>query len=189
VAKHRRCLLVAAGLAYYASAVAQSISIGSLGTSSGFFGLGPITIIDLSFPATGDGVLTSATFRWSAAPCPAAAKIKIFTRYGLPLIYGYQMVLDEERGPFDVLQTTQTVDLTPPIAVRKGDLIAVTGLSGCGGPLGNPSGVSFALNGDAGSFSCDIRFANSCPFATGYPAVQAVGGRPERVPRVVPFRK
>jgi hypothetical protein len=188
VAKHRRCLLVAAGLAYYASALAQSISVGSLGASSGFFGFGPITVIDRGFPATGDGVLTSAAFRWSAAPCPAAAKIKIFTQSSF--LYHHQMYLDAERGPFDVLQTTQTVDLTPPIAVRKGDLIAVTGLSGCGGPLGNPSGTSFVLNGDADGFSCDIRFANTCPpFTTGYPAVQAVGGRPERVPRVVPFRK
>ncbi len=188
MAKPRCCLLVAAGLAYYASAVAQSISIGSLGTSSGFFGPGPITVITLSFPATGDGVLTSAAFWWSAAPCPAAAKIKILTKY--EFLYDYQIYLDEERGPFDILQTTQTVDLTPPVAVRKGDLIGVTALSGCGGPLFNPTGVSFVLNGDAGGFACDIRFANTCPSVTaGYPAVRAVGGRPERAPRVVPFRK
>src|SRR5476651_2509793 len=51
-----------------AGAVAQSVSIGSLGTPSGSYGPGPITVIDFAFPASSDGNVTSATFQWSAAP-------------------------------------------------------------------------------------------------------------------------
>ena len=90
------------------------------------------------------GQVTSATFGWSAGPCPAAVKIKFFRPIplGNPLLY-FSFIA--ERGPFDVTQpvqtshaafppVTQTVALEPAVSVAPGDVIAITNLTQCGGP-------------------------------------------------------
>lgn len=162
--RRRQVFLVGAAVVMcYASAGAQHLSMGSLGTPTGFFGPGLVTVIDSSFPASGDGMVTSATFQWSAAPCPAAVKIKIFSF--LSFFYTEVWNLQGERGPFDVQLLTQTVALTPPVAVRRGDLIAITSLSSCGEPArgkGPEIGYSVVTQGDAPSFGCDVRFC-CCP--------------------------
>jgi len=123
------------------------------------------TIVQTEAPANIAGNVTSATFGWSATPCPAAAKIKFFR----PVAAGnptpaYNFLT--ERGPFDVnapASTTtitppalQTVVLDPPVALHAGDVIAITNLTTCGGPtyVGAPPGVlqpapsSFTVPGD-----------------------------------------
>lgn len=123
------------------------------------------TEVDLYSPANLIGQLTQATFGWSHGPCPAAVKIKFFRPAppnGNPFTF-FSFIA--ERGPFDVSQPTstppvviQTVTLDPPVSVLPGDLIAITNLTQCGGPLFNsqfqggippaPSS-SFAVPGDA----------------------------------------
>ncbi len=98
------------------------------------------TTLQLGLPASVAGDLTLATFGWSASPCPAAVKIKFFRPFNSGL--GYTFLT--ERGPFDVAQpmqysaryppVTQTVNLIPAVALLKGDVIAITNLTTCGGP-------------------------------------------------------
>ncbi len=127
------------------------------------------TRLELTFPANLDGRLFSASFGWSASPCPAAVKIKFFRSSvspfrSLPLLPSFDFVT--ERGPFDVTApvtntgiaslAVQTVALSPPVAVKAGDVIAITNLTGCGGPtyldrsgaMPLPPGGSFAVPGD-----------------------------------------
>jgi len=91
-----------------------------------------------------DGVVGNVTFGWSATNCRAAAKVKFFH----PSADGTSWSLSDERGPFDVDSplrlagsappTTppvlQTVRLQPPVHVLRGDAIAITNVTPCGGP-------------------------------------------------------
>ena len=91
-----------------------------------------------------EGDATTATFGWSASPCPAAVKIKFFRPQPPP--QPFQAVFDflEERGPFDVTApldppgsgiASQTVTLAPPVHLRAGDVIAIANLTSCGVPV------------------------------------------------------
>ena len=107
----------------------------------------PQTLTAISaFEANAGGFVTSATFGWSATGCPGAVKIKFFR----PLGFGnFHFVA--ERGPFDVTNplqpagtvppVTQTVALDPPVALRKGDVIAITNVTSCGGPTWSVFGI------------------------------------------------
>jgi hypothetical protein len=202
MAKRRCCLLVAIALTYSTGVAAQSLTIGSLGVPSGlFYGRTPLTVVDYAFPASRDGFLTSATFQWSATPCKAAVMIKLFYVYGF--IYNYELYLDGARGPFDVVQSTQTVALVPPLAVREGEFIAVTSLTDCGTPVRGTPGASFVLPGDAGQYPFACLAREGCTAGGDSPAIEAVGEpmtptltptntptpTPRRRPRVVPFRQ
>jgi len=104
------------------------------------------TMISELFEANTTGFVTSATFGWSTAPCPGAVKIKFFR----PLGSGYFNFVTE-RGPFDVTNlppsnllhptVVQNVALTPPVALQKGDVIAITNVTSCGGPTWSAYGV------------------------------------------------
>jgi hypothetical protein len=133
------------------AAAGQTITVGSLPpTPNTGFNPTPVTLtaVDLSFPATGTGDLTSATFSWSSAPCAGTVKVKFFRRSGDLLFFV------AERGPFDTNGTTQTVSLTPPVSVQAGDLIGVSRVASCGSPVGfqpgGPSGL-VAFSGDISS--------------------------------------
>ena len=68
------------------------------------------------------------------APCTGAVKIKFLSGISSnPLV----MHVVEERGPFDVLHSPQTVALVPPVAFTPGELVGITALSSCGQPLGS----------------------------------------------------
>jgi hypothetical protein len=134
------------------------LTVGSLGTATGTFGSG-ITVINLVSPAARDGLVTSATFEWSTAPCPASAKIKFYHLYQQFHVWTYAYL--GERGPFDVLQALQTVVLDPPFAVRAGDLVAIAGVTSCGGPVKGDAGVSILLSGD------NVSGASFGPFPPG----------------------
>ena len=130
-------LVGAAVLLVVRAALAQTVVVGGIpsGVAGTFPGAGPQTIVDLAHPANRDGDLTTASLLWSAnvpspASCTAAVKIKILRR-GLGT---FSVVA--ERGPFAVQPGYGTVALTPPIAVRAGDLLAVVQLldtATCGG--------------------------------------------------------
>jgi hypothetical protein len=148
-----RSLIIALVLTWAATSLGQPLTVGSLGTPTGNFGPGPLTVINLVSPAARDGIVTSATFEWSAAPCPAAAKIKFYHLHQQFHVWTY--VYLGERGPFDVRRTLQTVLLNPPFAVHAGDLVAVASVTSCGGPVKGDIGGSVLLSGDdvsGGSF-------------------------------------
>lgn len=87
----------------------------------------PFTVVDLNSPATTNGNIGAVTFYWNEA-CPAGAKVKFFRRSG------NTFTMTAERGPFSVGGNT-TVTLTPPVPVLEGDLIGITRLTECGGPV------------------------------------------------------
>ena len=169
--------VVVAMLASLTPALSQMISVGFGELDDGSVNpVGTETIVDTFAAANFDGQLTTAVFGWSASPCPAAAKLKIFRpssslvffHYPLPTSFAFVA----ERGPFDVTAplmnsqspyqpyATQTVALNPPLDVLAGDLIGITNLTACGGPtyqrrvpfeLGPPPGGSFTVSGDVTS--------------------------------------
>jgi hypothetical protein len=95
----------------------------------------PFTTVDFSHPATAAGALTTATVRWAQAPtagCTNAMKLKIIRP--VPNPFGSFFVV-AERGPFNVVNGFDTVDLSPAVSVDVGDYLAVVQLRGdpCGG--------------------------------------------------------
>lgn len=103
------------------------------------------TAVQLRPPVNLDGDAVSATFGWSASPCPAAVKIKFFRPQGRLIPFGPTLLnFLEERGPFDVTApadpppsgiATQTVPLSPPVHLIAGDLIAIANVTACGAPV------------------------------------------------------
>src|SRR6202035_3048881 len=105
-----------------------------------FPGAGAYTIIELGMPANRAGSVSTATLMWSAAPCTAAATIKFFRPEKLPLATTLHYLA--ERGPFDVSARMQSVALVPPVALLKGDLIAIAKHGTCGDALQGPPVVN-----------------------------------------------
>ena len=161
------------------------------------------TIVDWTGTANLDGTLTTATFGWSMSPCPAAAKIKLFRPQGSVGATFPDYLFIAERGPFNVDQplqvpsptvaapAIQTVSLDPPLATRRGDVIAITNLTTCGGPVYHslpgitgapPSPDSFAVPGDVSGTiaSSQARAMNRGVFVTATgpsPALGLLGNR------------
>src|SRR6266540_1715936 len=135
-----------------------------------FWSLRTMTYVDLSHPATADGDVNLATFIWSAAPCPAAARIKFFRQIATDS-FATTLTLLAERGPFDVGFVTQAVSLAPPVTLQKGDLIGITNLTNCGTPtFRSLGGVTAYIYGDAqgvgrltGQFVFHPAFAQASP--------------------------
>jgi hypothetical protein len=95
----------------------------------------PFTTVDFSHPATTDGLLTTATIRWTQAPaagCTAAMKLKLVRPTPSP--FGNLFVV-AERGPFDMVNGFNTVTLSPSIPMQVGDYLAIVQTRGdpCGG--------------------------------------------------------
>jgi len=153
------------------AAMAQEIFVGQGILFSGNVNpAGVETNVDLVYPANLTGTVSQATFGWSNSPCPAAVKIKFFrpTAPGNPQP-AFSFLA--ERGPFDVTEPVQTsnsnlpaviqrVTLDPPVALRPGDVIAITNLTSCGGPTFNgqlpgpvppQASASFPVPGDVTS--------------------------------------
>lgn len=117
-------------------AATSSFSMGQtlfLGTAGGG-GLpvpvtGVETFLQTGYAAGRDGSVNVAGFYWSKTPCPGAVKIKFFR----PL--NGQFLFVDQRGPFDATSTQQEVRLDPPVLVHAGDLVAITNVTTCGGPV------------------------------------------------------
>jgi len=126
------------------------------------------TDFNFSSPALLAGRVTQAAFGWSNGPCPAAAMIKFFRPTNGNPQSGFTFLT--ERGPFDVTQTErnpgpfyvppfqQGVALIPPVSLQPGDIIAITNLTSCGGPVFELSPLhppfpeySFSVPGDVHS--------------------------------------
>jgi hypothetical protein len=99
-----------------------------------------------------EGDATTATFGWSATPCPAAVKIKFFRPQSPPVQFAPVFNFLDERGPFDVTApldppgsgiASQTVALTPPVHLQAGDVIAIANVTSCGVPV--YSGTTFTV--------------------------------------------
>jgi hypothetical protein len=136
--------VLAAGWIAAIPLAAQTVLVGSEGTPGGAVEIpGARTFVDTGTPANARGAATEATFGWSAASCPAAAKIKFFRPSGAD---GTRYQLFAERGPFDVpplggdplpnpypLMTVH-VALQPPVALEPRDVVGIAVLTSCGGP-------------------------------------------------------
>jgi hypothetical protein len=114
-------------------ASAENITVGSQAQNANVLRNAPTpyTLIDLSSPANADGTVTTASVRWGAKSCTGAFKLK-FLRPGNSQ---NTFSLVAERGPFTAVLGRNQVPLTPPVDVKKGDLIALTSLvaySACG---------------------------------------------------------
>ncbi|HET9794963.1 MAG TPA: hypothetical protein VFS34_10910 [Thermoanaerobaculia bacterium] len=122
-----RFLVPALALLVASASSGQPLRAGILSNGDTTAVSGQVTVVDLSYPVTEDGVLTTATVMWQAgngAPCSQAMKIKVFRFLG-----DNSVDFIDERGPFDVTPGIVTVTLDPPIPVEKGDLIAASQLA------------------------------------------------------------
>jgi len=123
----------------------------------------PFTTLDFSHPATAAGTLTTATVRWTQAPaagCTDAMKLKIVRPTPSP--FGALFVI-AERGPFNMSNGFNTVQLVPPIDVIAGDYLAVVQTRGepCGGmavAASESSSLLFQFSSDlaTGSFTSGL---------------------------------
>jgi hypothetical protein len=112
---------------------AQEVSAGEMRfQTGGTIPFGPLTFIDFSRPVTADGTITNASVRWlTDAACSDEIKIR-FLRPGTSGAAG-PLDLVGAAGPFAATNDLNVLTF-PGIAVKAGDLIAVTQLkAGCGG--------------------------------------------------------
>jgi hypothetical protein len=145
-----RSLFAVASFLTASWAAGQTVSVGSIPSSPNFgFQPGIATVIDLAAPANGAGILTSATFLWQSAPCPATVKIKFFRPSGQTLIFL------TERGPFNVTTLTQIVALSPGVPVQPGDLVGIARIvANCGSPVAQTPGAVAGMV----AYSVDVTF-------------------------------
>jgi hypothetical protein len=154
------------------AAQAQTITMGNIPVFPNFgFNASPVqlTAVDLSYPSTGTGTMTSATFIWSSVPCAGTVKIKFFRRSGDGLVFL------AERGPFDVASNTQTVALTPAVSVQAGDLIGISRVAGCGSPVGLNPGAANGLVAFSGDIATSVLISSGTSTANSTLAVTASG--------------
>ena len=168
-----RPLVVALFLVTLAAAAgAQTITAGSVPGIVNFgFNPSPValTAIDLSFPATGAGDMTTAAFTWSSAPCAGTVKIKFFRRSGDTLIFL------AERGPFDVSNTSQAVALIPSVPVQQGDFVGIARVANCGSPTGFNPGPATGLVAFGADISTNVSILSGTSAPNSTLAVQASG--------------
>jgi len=121
---------------------------------------GPLTYIDFNRPVTMDGTVTEVTLRWvSNAPCSEQIKFRFF-RPGAGGPLGV-LELVGTAGPFTsanpaapgVFPDNNVIRLSfPAIAVKRGDVLAVTQMKpGCGGAgvvSGRPDDVLYETTAD-----------------------------------------
>ena len=122
------------------AAAAQTLSLGSLPQYVSGQTVGAGSIVDLSHPATANGTVNSFSILSAGGSCPNTFRVR-FLRPSTAAFGGFTIVAD--RGPFSALSNTNIFPLNPPVAVQKGDLLAITqtGSSTCGGlasAVGNP---------------------------------------------------
>ena len=121
---------------------------------------GPLTYIDFARPVTMDGTVTEVTLRWHAdAPCSEQIKFRFFRPGAGGPLGALQLV--GTAGPFTsanpalpgVFPDNNVIRLSfPAIAVKRGDVLAVTQMkSGCGGVgvvTGRPNDVLYETSAD-----------------------------------------
>jgi hypothetical protein len=169
-------------LALASNLAAQSLSIGNAQTTTNSSDITVATVrtdIDLVTPATATGTVDTASFVWSAEPCPDAVKIKFFRRQADTLVF-----LDE-RGPFTTGLQPQTVALAPPVAVQQGDLIGIARVADCGSPSATTGIVTAGYLAYAGDVTSAVSLSGGIQ-GNGVLAVSASGTATEYLARVIP---
>jgi hypothetical protein len=148
-------------LALAATPLAAQTTAGDLNWQPGAaVSSGPLTYIDFNRPVTVDGTVTEVTFRWvSNAACGEQVKFRFF-RPGAGGPLG-ALELVGTAGPFTsanpaepgVFPDNNVIRLSfPAIAVKRGDVLAVTQVKpGCGGfgvATGRPDDVLYETSAD-----------------------------------------
>lgn len=121
---------------------------------------GPLTYIDFARPVTADGTVSEVTFRWiSNAPCTEQVKFRFF-RPGsagplgaLELVGSAGPFTSANPAPVGVFPDNNMIRLSfTPIAVKRGDILAVTQMKpNCGGvgvSSGRPDDVLYETSAD-----------------------------------------
>ncbi|HEY4642398.1 MAG TPA: hypothetical protein VII75_13720 [Thermoanaerobaculia bacterium] len=106
---------------------AQTVTIGSQSVTAGALlnsAAAPYTLVDLSHPATTNGSIAYVSTGWGGGTCSGAYKVKVLRPASTTSLGNFTLVA--ERGPFNVTGERNRVQLTPPIDVEKGDLLAIT---------------------------------------------------------------
>jgi hypothetical protein len=138
---------------------------------------GPLTYIDFNRPVTMDGTVTEVTLRWiSNAPCSEQIKFRFFRPAASGPLGPLELV--GTAGPFTsanpaepgVFPDNNVIRLSfPAIAVKRGDLLAVTQMkSGCGGVgvvPGRPDDIVYETSAD---FNGGALSATSTVARTGF---------------------
>jgi hypothetical protein len=192
----RRLSPAVAFWALTAVAAAQTVNMGSppyfYDEHEGVVTVGEQTFVDLTRPASASGTIATAWLGWSASPCPAAVKIKVLRRKAEMLLFV------AERGPFDVITNEfgfTSVTLEPPIEVSQGDLIGLSRVSDCFGPLIYPNlspgphdqRPTEGLARFDGDLTSDVAFSAGDIEAAGFfLGVSASGPATEQVASVLP---
>jgi len=108
----------------------------------------PYTVVDLNSPATEAGTIGTVSVRSSRFDCTDGFKLKFFRRSGNTL------TSIDERGPFSLNGTNTTVQLVPPVTVKRNDLLGVVALDSCMSVAGQTpvlSAEAIQFQGDAGT--------------------------------------
>lgn len=142
------CILLALPIA------AQTVTAGSQSVTAGTVvnnAAAPFTLVDLSHPVTANGSIAYVSVMWGGGSCSSAYKVKILRPSSSTALGNF--ILVAERGPFNVQAGRNRVQLTPPIDVEKGDLLAIVMLvpvSNCGSALSSliSNSAVMRLNGD-----------------------------------------
>jgi hypothetical protein len=123
-----RTFIGIAALSFTVSASATVFSMGSMPPIGTFTVKGsPLTMIDLSHPATTAGTVTKVSVRYLGTPVPSCTstfKVKfLHPDSGLA-----SFTVIAERGPFPALFTAPLIDvaISPGVDVVAGDLLAIT---------------------------------------------------------------
>lgn len=156
---------------------------------------GPLTYIDFNRPVTMDGTVTEVTLRWvSNGPCSEQIKIRFF-RPGAGGALGV-LELVATAGPFTsanpaapgVFPDNNVLRLSfPAIAVKRGDVLAVTQMKpGCGGVgvvTGRPDDILYSTGAD---FNGGALSASDTIVRTGFTLNAAVHTGAFRLVGVIP---
>ncbi len=125
-------LLAVIWFSAHGSRAQSPIFVGAAGFNGGPVPVAGVeTFLQTGYAAVYDGSVNFAEFLWSQSPCPAAVKIKFFH----PMAPGGPFIYLDQRGSFDVTRMRQTVRLDPPVPIHVGDIIAITNVTSCGGPM------------------------------------------------------
>jgi hypothetical protein len=150
-------------LALTASMRAQDVTVGSFYATEGssYSVAEPLTMVNLSAPATGPGVINYVTVTWrltNGVVCPNAFRIRFFRRAADSNVYTAYAT----RGPFPGKTGQILLSMSPPVTVSAGDVIGVVQAAGgvCGTVVTAQGGKSLQtayVKGESETF--DLRSA------------------------------
>ena len=144
----------------------------------------PLTLVDVSRPATTTGNLTQVKIGWTGFPCSSVVRIKVFHRSGSTIAPTAQsaalsLITPDAHSIF-------TIALSPALPIQEGDLIGLTTLTGCGNPVayhGFPTVGYHYYNSDVQG---PVSFDNPVQHSSDQLALSAAGDTTQYTAFVVP---